>query len=76
MKPKLLNLFPIASAAAVILLVPVSTAAAGITFTIAGVITLLALDYGRSFEPLRARARVIPFGDLSRGPQEDHREAA
>jgi hypothetical protein len=75
MKSKLLSLFPIASAAAVLLLIPVSTAAAGITFTITGVITLLALDYGRSFEPLRARARIIPIGDLSRSPQ-DYREAA
>ena len=46
-----------------ILFVPVSAVAAAFAFafTVTGVFALLLADYGRTLEPLRAEAALVPF---------------
>jgi hypothetical protein len=58
-----------------LLALPFGAAAAGITFALTGVLAILIADYGRSIEPLRVRAQVVPMGEPGR-PASDYREAA
>ena len=44
-----------------ILFVPVSAVAAAFAFMVTGVFALLLADYGRTLEPLRAEAALVPF---------------
>ena len=43
------------------LIVPVSAVAAAFAFTFTGVFALLLADYGRTLEPVRAEAALVPF---------------
>lgn len=52
---------------AAVALLPVGPAAASIALTAAGLLAILASDYGRNPEPLRARAGIVPFEFESRG---------
>jgi hypothetical protein len=45
-----------------IVVLPVGAAAAAIAFTATGLLSVLVADYGRSIEPVRAPAQVVPFG--------------
>jgi hypothetical protein len=63
------NIFPVATflgAAAALFVLPFSPAAAGFFITVPGILSLLILDYGRSFEPLWLRAGIQPFGPADR----------
>ena len=61
MKTNVLPIKAFLAALGAILFIPVSAAAAVAAFTFTGVFALLAADYGRTLEPLRVPARVIPF---------------
>ena len=65
MKTNVLHLssFPIAVAAFVI--APINPVAASLVVTVAGVFSVLVLDYGRPAMPISAPAQVIPFGSAS-----------
>lgn len=56
-------------------LLPVSAAAASIALSVTGILAVLAADYGRSMEPVRAKSHVIPFNEPS-CPPDGLREAA
>jgi hypothetical protein len=51
--------FLVALAAAIFL--PISAIAASVLLTVTGVLAILAADYGRTIEPVRAAAAVVPF---------------
>ena len=68
MKTNILPLVAFLAALGAILLVPVSAAAAAFAFTVTGVLSLLAADYGRTLEPVRVRANVIPFAGQASEP--------
>jgi hypothetical protein len=55
------------AALAAVALVPVGPAAATIAFTATGLLAVLASDYGRDVEPLRAPSGVVPFETSDRG---------
>jgi len=61
MKTNILPLIAFLAALGAILLVPVGAVAAAFAFTVTGVLSLLAADYGHTLEPLKARAEVVPF---------------
>jgi len=72
------NIIPVVSFLAVIaafIFLPVSAVAASIAVSVTGIASVLAADYGRTVEPLRAESRVIPFKAPGRAPAE-LREAA
>jgi hypothetical protein len=77
LKTKISILPVIAFLAAVVafIFLPVSAAAASIAFSVTGIVSVLAGDYGRSMEPLRAESRAIPFVAPGR-PAAALREAA
>jgi uncharacterized membrane protein len=59
------NSLPVISFLAVLaalILVPVSAFVAGLAVSVSGIFLVAAADYGRSVEPVRAEAKVIPFG--------------
>lgn len=66
-------LFPVAAAAFAI--APLSPFAACLAVTVAGVLSVMLLDYGRNIAPVGARAEVIPFC-APEGAPEAFREAA
>jgi hypothetical protein len=45
-----------------IIFLPVGATAAAIAFTATGMLSILAADYGRSLEPVRVPAEIVPFG--------------
>ena len=45
-----------------IIVLPIGAAPAAIAFTATGLLSVLVADYGRSIEPIRAPAQVVPFG--------------
>jgi hypothetical protein len=49
-----------------IIVLPVGAAAAAIAFTATGLLSVLAADYGRSLEPVRIPAEILPFGAPAR----------
>jgi hypothetical protein len=58
------NALPIISFLAVIaafVFLPVSAVAASIAVSVTGMVSVLAGDYGRSIEPVRAESQPIPF---------------
>ncbi len=44
-----------------IALFPFTAVAAAATFTVTGVFAIIVADYGRTIEPLRVNAAVVPF---------------
>ncbi len=60
---------------AALILVPVSAVVAGFAVSVAGTLLIVAADYGRSVEPVRAESRIIPFGAPGCSPV-DLRKAA
>jgi hypothetical protein len=46
-----------------IVVMPVSVAWAAIAFTATGLLSVLAADYGRTLEPVRCPAEILPFND-------------
>jgi hypothetical protein len=56
------------AAIAAFVLLPVSAAAAAIAFTLTGVLCMLVADYGRTIEPVRPAAEIIPFDSGRRTP--------
>lgn len=46
---------------AAFVVVPVSVKAAGIAFTVAGILAVVVADCGRDLKPVRARARLVPI---------------
>jgi hypothetical protein len=58
-----------------LLALPFGAVAAGITFALTGVQAIIIADYGRTIEPLRVAADVVPMGEPGR-PTSDCRAAA
>jgi hypothetical protein len=72
------NSLPIVSFLAVLaasIVLPVSVPASCIAVTLTGVIAMLASDYGRDLQPVRARADVIAVEFAGRSPAELNRAA-
>jgi hypothetical protein len=69
MKSNVLSLSTFLAAVAAIVLLPMSAAAAGVAFTVTGVLAVLVGDYGRPLQPVAPRAEVVPFpaANLSAG---------
>jgi hypothetical protein len=65
MKNSILPIIAFLAAISAFVLLPVSAVAATIAVSVTGILALLAGDYARSVEPVRAPAPVVPF-DLSR----------
>ena len=61
MKSNLLTIASILALASAFVILPVSAAAAGITFTVAGILAVFVADYSRAITPLRLPAEVVPF---------------
>ena len=51
-----------------IIALPVGPAAAAIAFTATGLLSVFAADYGRTLEPVRAPAQVVPFAAAASAP--------
>ncbi len=75
MKNNTLTVITFLAAVAAFVALPLSATAACIAFTVTGTLTVLAGDYGRSLEPLRAEAPVIPFGPPACASRELRRAA-
>ena len=61
MKTNALPVIAFLAAIAASVLLPVSAVAASIALSVTGMIAVLAADYGKTVEPLRAPATVVPF---------------
>ena len=66
MKTQHLFLLSTLAVAAALLVARAGTAATGIAFVASGVLAMLYADYGRTMEPVRARAGVISIGETRR----------
>lgn len=75
MKTNVLHLCTFTAAAAAFAIAPLSPLAACVAVTVAGVATVVLLDYGRARAPIGARAEVIAFAAPAAAP-EVAREAA
>jgi hypothetical protein len=75
MKTSTLPVLSFLAALAALVLLPVSLPAAAVAVTVTGITTILAADYGKTLEPLRAQAPVVPFS-LSRAALDACRTAA
>jgi len=75
MKTNIAQICTFPAAAAAIAIAPYSPFAACLAVTVAGILSLVLLDYGRAIAPVGAAAEVIPFAALQ-GAQETSREAA
>ncbi|MFY9924516.1 MAG: hypothetical protein ABSF76_11875 [Opitutaceae bacterium] len=69
MNTHILTLSSVLAAVLALVILPVSTAAAGVTFLVSGILAVFVADYGRSIEPLKLRAEIIPFN--ANGPLTD-----
>jgi len=72
------NILPVIAFLAVIaafVLLPVSAVAASIGLSVTGMISVVAADYSRGMEPIRAQAPAVPF-DVSRQAPTEYRVAA
>jgi hypothetical protein len=49
------------AALAAVVMLPVSTSAAGIIFVMAGILAIFISDYGRPIKTLGLRAEIVPF---------------
>ena len=65
--------FPIAVAALAV--APINPVAASLIVTVAGVLSVLALDYGRKTTSVYAQAEVIPFVSPSHALTESNKAA-
>ncbi|HMD60877.1 MAG TPA: hypothetical protein VKG78_05580 [Opitutaceae bacterium] len=74
-KPSILPAVIFLAAIAASVLLPVGAAGASILLSVTGLISVLAADYGRTVEPLRAPARVVPLRGARR-PSAEYRAAA
>jgi len=61
MKTQALPLIAFLAAIAAFILLPISAVAATIALSVTGTISVVAADYGRTVEPLRPAAPVVPF---------------
>ena len=68
MKTNLVTISSVLAASAAIVILPVSTAAAGITFVVAGILAIFVADYGRTLKPVSLRAEIIPMNPACRVP--------
>jgi len=62
MKSNLLPIKAFLASLGAIALFPFTAAAAAAVFTVTGIFAVLAADYGRTIEPLRVSAEIVPFG--------------
>lgn len=62
MKTNLLPIKAFLASLGAIALFPFTAAAAAAVFTVTGIFAVLAADYGRTIEPLRVSAEIVPFG--------------
>ena len=67
MKTNSLAINALLAAIAAVAFFPFSPAAAGISFTVAGLCAMLLSDYGREIEPVQANAAIVPFRLAARG---------
>jgi hypothetical protein len=67
MKTNTLPIKALIAVIAAIVFLPVGPVAASIAFTMTGLSAMLASDYGRNLEPVRAQAGVIPHDFRGRG---------
>ena len=70
MKTNLLSLASVLAASAALILSFAGVVAAGVAFTVAGVLAIFALDYRRTLAPIRLPAEIIPFNPRDRAMQE------
>jgi hypothetical protein len=75
MKTNLVQISSFPVAAAAFALIPVSPFAATLVVTVAGVLSVLMLDYGHTRMPIAVPAQIIPFAAANQAP-EATREAA
>ena len=68
MKSNTLTVLAFLAAIAAFAILPVNATAAAISFTVAGVLSILMADYGRSIEPVTVAAEVLPFSPGRRTP--------
>lgn len=68
MKSNLLTISSVLAAASAFVILPVSAAAAGITFTVTGILAVFVADYSRDIRPLSLPAEIIPFDPTGRMP--------
>jgi hypothetical protein len=61
MKTNILPLIAFLAAIAAFAILPVSAVAASFAVTVTGILSILFSDYGRSLEPVRVPAPVLPF---------------
>lgn len=61
MKTNSLPVTALLAVIAAIAFIPVGVAAAALAFTSTGLVAMLASDYGRTLEPVRAQAGIVPF---------------
>jgi hypothetical protein len=66
MKSNALTISSALAAIAAIVILPVSTVAAGIIFVVTGILAIFVADYGRTIKPLSLRAEIIPFNSTDR----------
>lgn len=66
MKTNTLHISAFSIAVAALVVSPLSPFAACLAVTLAGVISILSLDYGRNIMPITVPADVIPFNDGNR----------
>jgi hypothetical protein len=75
MNSKSLSYFSVLAVLAASVVLPVSAVTVAITFSVAGVLAMLAADYGHEIKPLDTPSSPIPFR-LASHPAADLREAA
>jgi hypothetical protein len=68
MKSNTLTVLGFLAAIVAFVALPVSAPAAAVAFTATGVLSILVADYGRSIEPVRVTAEVVPFQSSRRTP--------
>ena len=61
MKTNALPIKAFLGALGAIFVIPVSAVFAAASFTLTGILAVFLADYGRTIEPLRVRAAVLPF---------------
>jgi hypothetical protein len=74
MKTSILPSIAFLAAMAAFVFLPVSAVAASIALSVVGILSILAADYGRDLEPVRAPAQVIAFS--ARQPSAELQAAA
>ena len=75
MKTSSLPIIAFLAAIAAFVLLPMSAVAAGVTFSVTGMISVFAADYGKNLEPVRVPAKVVALEEARR-PSAELRTAA